>query len=798
MPRLTRRQFLQIGGATLAAGALPNELAQAMELDQGGRSYSYARVALDRKKTAYTVSPFSKLKTPQQIFFEDGKVVSSAGFLDHPATRGRCAPVDLVAHLTASDPDRLLFPLKRDGKRGEGRWKKITWQQALEEIAKGMQAATAKSASAVWLLRGEDSSDGAWKRFMNTVGSPSVVGLTDDASKKAGQMATWGEEMEVPDFANARYVLNFGSNLMETFPAYAGALADGRADKRAKLVTFDPRLSMTAGRSDEWVPVLPGSDGVVALAMANVIMQEGLADTAFINAWTNVKADVLAKHLAQFTPEMAEQESGVKAETIRRIAIEFASEKPATVFSYRGASSHANGTETERACMLLPIITGNIEVKGGYCLPRRIKWDEVKPVPSEPSRHAAESRPALFPYAARSGQAKVGVLFSYGCNPAHNAAAAPYWSEALKDEKAVPLAVAIGTHMSETAALADIVLPEASYLECNEPVSSPSLFPWLAVRTPVVDLPGEVRELKVILRDIVQAVDKDGHRGMKKYWEFENAEEWLAKSLEGIAALKADGGIDTVKDNGVWPAYGSLDAKTGKVLDKDGKPLRAEYGKYKKAGFATASKKIEIATSASRKGGAEGMPSWRKPANLAPAGDKAKLFLVTFAPPSHAAIASANNKYLVEKTHFNHCQINKKTAQGLGIKDGDLVRVTSAVGHLVTRAQVTQSIHPQVVAMAAGFGHTAGGRVARKESRRIPEWEVVAEDRDVRFNLWWEDSGVNVAAIIPAFADAASGSAAMACAVGVEKAAAGDNYGDVKVDAAKHEAFFKKAAGVQS
>lgn len=797
MSRVSRRQFLQIGGAAVAAGTIPKGVANAMELEAGGRSYGYARVAVART-SAFTVSPFGKFKNPQQVFLENGRVVSAAGFLNHPATRGRTSAVDMVAHLTASDPDRLLYPLKREGKRGENRWKKISWDEALGEIGKAVQEAMSKKgAASIWLVRGEDSMDGAWKRFMHTLGSPSVVSLLGDRSKKVGQQMTWGEDLEVPDFANARYILNFGSNLFESFPAHAAAVADGRAEKHAKLVTFDPRMSMTAGLSDEWVPIVPGTDGLVALAMANVIMAEGLADTAFIDAWTNIKADALAKHLRQFTLEMAEQESGIKADVIKRIAIEFASEKPATLFSHGGASSHANGTDTERACMLLPIITGNVEVKGGYCLPRRIHWDDVKPVPPAPAKQLADANAALFPHAAISGRAKVGVLFNYDSNPAHGAAAAPYWRAALQDEKAVPFLVCIGTHMTETAALADIVLPDATYLERNEPVTSPSsLFPWLGVRTPVSAAPEEVRELKVILRDIVRSLDKSGSRGLKKYWEFEATDEWLAKCLDSVPGLKADGGVDTVRDNGLWPNYGSLDNKSGKVLDADGKPLKAEYGKHKKAGFATASKKIEIHSDALKKLGRQPLPAWERPGNLAVASGKEQgaFAFVTFKTAYQAGQGAENNKYLVEKDHFNHCQINKKAARELGIKDGELVRVVSPVGYLVTRARVTQSIHPRVVAMADGHGHSAVGRVATMESRKKPEWVASAEDEDIRYNLWWEDKGVNPSEIMPFFADPVSGAAAMAFVVTIEKAKAEDKYGDIKTDVALHEAFFKKAA----
>ena len=797
MSRVTRRKFLQIGAAAMAAGSVPIKIAGAMETEAGGRAYDYYRVAVERKKTAYTVSPFGKLKNPQQVFLDNGRVVSAGGFLNHPATRGRSSAVDLIAHLTLSDPDRLIYPLKREGKRGENRWKKISWADALKEISKTLRNSTDKNGpDSVWLMLGEDTPDAMWNRFMRTVGSGSIVRLGDDGNKKKGQSLTWGEEIEVPDFAHARYILNFGSNLFETFPTHAAAAADGRADLHAKLVSFDPRMSMTAGLSDEWVPLIPGTDGLVALAMANVIMQEGLADTAFINAWTNVTAEQLAKHLSQFSVEMAERESGVSAATIRRIAVEFATEKPATLFSHRGASSHANGTETERACMLLPIITGNVEVKGGYCLPRRIHWSEISPAPSALKKPPSRGAGAMFPYAAKSGKAKVGVLFNYDTNPAHAAPASSYWREALKDEASVPFFVSIGTHMSETAVLADIVLPDAMYLESNEPVSCPSsLFPWVGARTAVSTPPGEVRELKVILRDIVHALDHDGGKGMKQYWGFKNTEDWLKQCLESIPGLKADGGMDNIRDNGLWPIYGALDHKTGKVLDPKGRPLNAEYGKYKKAGFATASRKIEIRTGGTKNSEQAGLPSWQKAANLAITEGKEKesLYLITFTTAYQAGLAAENNKYMAEKDHQNHCLINKQTAHAIGIADGELVRVVSAVGYLVTRLHASQSIHPRVVGMAGGHGHKAVGRVARAQPRMRPEWVTAGEDPDVHFNLWWEDQGVNPNEIMPFFADPLSGSAAMAFVVRIEKAHAGDRYGDIQADVALHEAFFKKA-----
>jgi len=320
MSKMNRRQFLKVSGAAAVAAAGLKKQAHAMELGKGEQSYNYARVAAKREP-AYTVSPYAKLKSPLEVFVEGGnKVVKVQGHPVHIASRGRSKALDLVSHESLTDPDRIMQPMRRSGKRGEGKWKNIGWDEALVEIAKRIDAAD--SADAVSLVIGEDGGGSEFKRFMDTLGSSSIYKMAGDTNKKAGQQLTWGEDIETPDFANSRYVLNFGSNIFETFEPFAQTLVDGRTDNHAKLITFDPRMSMTAGKSDEWVPIVPGTDGLVALAMANVIMQEGLADRAFINKWTNYSADELAAHLEQFTLEMAEEESGISADRIRKIAIE--------------------------------------------------------------------------------------------------------------------------------------------------------------------------------------------------------------------------------------------------------------------------------------------------------------------------------------------------------------------------------------------------------------------------------------------------------------------------------------------
>ncbi len=163
------------------------------------------------------------------------------------------------------------------------------------------------------------------RRFLNAYGTSSVLieQAVRRANKWVAQEMTWGASYDIPDAANSKYILNFGANPYETHAHYVPLIQriiDGRMNG-AKLITFDPRLSNTAGKSDKWFPIRPGTDAIVALAMANIIMQRGLYDRDFIETWLNYRPDLLTKHLSQFTPEAAEQESGVKASEIVRIAV---------------------------------------------------------------------------------------------------------------------------------------------------------------------------------------------------------------------------------------------------------------------------------------------------------------------------------------------------------------------------------------------------------------------------------------------------------------------------------------------
>lgn len=839
-PKITRRTFLQASAGTTAAAALAPRMLHAMENELGGKDFSPVTAA--ERKAIPINCHVCNIQDGAIAFVENDRVVKLEGNPEHVSTRGRLCAKGNSGMWYSYDPDRILYPLKRVGARGEGKWKRITWEEALTEVAEKLDAAIKEDPNTIMLKWGRNRTGGTLERFMKTLGSATVLNHTSvcESSKKVGQEPTWGPDIETPDFANAKYVLNFGSNILEA--AYfhnplSQRIAEGRVDNHMRIVTFDVRLSNTAGFSDEWIPVFPATDGAVALAIGHVILREDLQDSEFIDTWTNVTVDELKAHYAQFTPEWASKISGVPVQTIERIAREFATTKPATLFTYRGPAKHLYGSYNEKACMMLPIMTGNVEKRGGYCLPRGMGWPQPNPQPPGPKQDSVLAHPPEYPLAAHKvshlvpfwiaeGRQKINVAFTYQDNPVYtNPGAQAVWGKLYRDEKLIPYFISMSSHMGEETALADIILPDCPYLERWEPESMPnSLWPWLGIRQPVHKSLGESRENRVLLRDIIWKLDPDGARGMKQFWDFKDGEDYMRHHFDNVPGLKEAGGLDFLKKHGVWPIYGTLDPRTGKVTDKTGREIQAEYGLYKKelsaadmegamvdghglitrngaaigiqrngrnyVGFPTPNRVINVRVDAWAEYGFNPMPTFKRiPWHETMKDDE--MILSTFKLNVHKQSRTAAVKWLAEIAHSNPAWMNPDTARKLGVKTGDLVRVESPVGYLVTKAYVTEGIHPKVISIATGFGHWEYGRLATLKLKDKPAFGG-AEDPDLN-NVWWDDKGVHPNAIIPAVADPIGGSQGWYdTVVKVTKAGPEDKYGDVHGDWDKHYAAYKE------
>jgi len=741
MSKISRRDFLKIGAASLVALAAEYEfmtLVGAQEPLGGGKSVSRT-TGVPRHPV-----PSTCLLCPARCgiigFLEDNILVKIEGNPRDPNSRGRLCARGQAGIQQVYNPDRLLFPMKRKGARGSGEWQPISWDEACSEVAdKLCQVRAGGHPEHFVFAAGIQGLSGIARRFLRAFGTPNVIeeATLYRANKETAQELTWGAQIDVNDVAHTRYMLNFGANPYEAHALYLGfvqRIIEGRM-KGAKLVTFDPRLSNTAGKSDEWFPLQPGTDGVVALAMANVIMQLNLHDEDFLETWTNYPAQDLAVHLRKYTPEMAEEISGVAAADIRRIAIEFATTKPATTISAGGVTMHRNGVQNERAIALLNIITGNVDVKGGWCLPRTYRFGEPEPIPPTPTQSDPLARHRVaqgMMSAIKEGKQSLQVLMSYGYNPAYLDPQSTLSAQVLADESLIPYHVAMDSFMSESAALADLVLPAATYLESWGLHSVPAceMVPFVTVQQPVVAPQGQSLPFDQVCIELAQRIGG----GMEDYFAFGTVEDYIKTAIASINGLVEAGGLDYLKDYGVW-------------FDPMAEP---DYTAYEKDGFLTPSGKIQVYSARLAEQGFSPLPTYEPIPNHGEMGED-ELFLITFQWNVHTYGITASSMWLSEIVHDSPLWINKETARERGIKRGDLVEVRSSVGSVTARAFPVQGIHPRVVAIGGSCGHSGYGRVAqaRKFESRDPNTRLI----------WWEKggNGVNPSSLIPVASDPIGG-----------------------------------------
>lgn len=780
MRSISRRDFIKLGAASAAVVALESQLHPiayaAEQLIEGGRSVNRTS-GLPR-----AFLPSTCMQCPAGCgiigYVEESRVVKIGGNTKHISNQGTLCARGQAGINAVYDPERLLSPMKRAGARGSDSWEHISWDQALEEVggALGALKSTGNPRNFLFLTESLDE-DYLGQRFTHAFGSPNAIGSTGDfdANKLVADELTWGASGDTPDVENAKYILIFGANPLESNPMYVGIarrLVNGVRDNQGKLVVFDNRLTNTTAMSNETYYANPGTLGLVALTMANVIMQEGLYKREFIEQWTNVTPEQLTQHLAQYTPERAEAEAGIEATVIRTVATEFASTAPATTFTDAKLSNHRSGVQNERAVMLLSIITGNIDVQGGLCLPREYDLSEPQPAPPTPAPSALSNPPEL-PFASQQAIAgtfkqirdrveNVGVLMTHSVNPAYSNPDIGLVEDVLMDENLIPFHVAVTPFLSETAVYADIILPESTYLESSdiEVRPSPELVPFVALRQPVVPPLKETRSFFDISKELASRI----RGGMEQYFNFKRVDDYLRARISGIEGLQKAGGLDYLKQHGVW-----YDPRS-----------RPDYESFKQDGFTTPSGKIEVNSERLAGSGFASMPTY-EPVTFMYQLDERDMVLTIFDTAIQTDWKTGNCMWLDEILHDNPVWINPDTAQDLGIEDGDSIKLTrpNNVGEAKERsvtstAYLTEGIHPKVVAMANGVGHTAMGRIAQAEEIPYDDPPPVLRDPNTEL-IWWghgghASHGVNAKRIVPISLDPIGG---------------GEAWGDMVVTIAK-------------
>lgn len=696
----------------------------------------------------------------------NGKLVKIEGNKLHPINQGTLCPKGQIGTYILYDPDRITGPLKRTspkkGLREDPQFVQVSWEHALNDIAARMRRLREEGLShTVGILGGRyrgQSHDVAAK-FLTLYGSPNDLGhssICADASKTAHYALDGNLSYSAYDWDNCNYFLNFGAGLLEAWRpttrlirAY-GHMRRGRP-VRAKIVTFDTRLSVSASKSDEWFPVLPGSDGAIALAMAHVILTEGLwnkdfigdfiaqdkkFDTGYITEpgdfkeqWTLGIVAWWNDILKDFTPEKAAAISGVAAKHIRRIAREFAATPGAIAAGERGAGAYTNGTYNRMAIHALNGLVGSMYSRGGVMYqqkPPYAKW----PVDEKEFTDDIAKEHAKFPKIDKSGSKEwpmakavyqniadnhanrdpygLRMIFTYYTNPLFSTPHPQRFERAFKDV----FIVESSSYLSETSLYADYILPDHSYLEkwLDDPIYPSLGYAATGLRQPVVKPLYNTRNFMDVLIDI-------GKRLGGKTGEYFTA----IGSFEGLirhVSTGLDMPFEEWRKKGVWvgPAYPYIQ-KTG-AFYKNGKMMTPE--EVKKDLFKTDSGKFEFRSSKLAGKGFNPYPHYEKPRFAG--GKEYDLHISTPKLITHAEGRGANVPLLqasfdvATKSGWKSVlQISPKAAIKRGIADGAWVWIESPVGKIKVRAKYFEGCHPKVVVLPFERGHAAYGRYAKNK-----------------------------------------------------------------------------------
>ncbi len=638
---------------------------------------------------------------PTEVYVRDGKVVYHKGNPDSPNNIGsRCAK-GMASWYVSQDPDRLKYPMLRTNPKGEpGQFERISWDEAYNFVAERLKRISEKwGPEAVALTCHHDPNTIFYHHLLKDLyGSPNMYAHTSgcEQDRRAACLTLFGHVFPMHDFVNSRYVILWGMNMLGANQGLWESRALLEAKKKGcKLVVVDPNFTETAQKADEWIPVKPGTDAALALAMCYAIFDENLHDKEFCEKYCE-GASGFRDHLWEkgYTPDWAAKITGIDAETITRIAREFATTKPAMSAIFKGSGYYTNGHDAGRACYILDAITGQVDGPGNLYLkdwaplgaPVAIS-ESALAKPSKDPLHVAMGYPlapdlpnSRLPDAVIDGDPyPVKGLFVQATNPVMSD---PNRDRVKEMFKHLELAVSCELYMSETSLECDIVLPETSFYEQAEIRQGMWLGPEVVLCQPAVSPVGEAKPPYEIVKGIAEKM------GWGEHFPYEKWEDWGELMMKDVPMS-----LDELKTKGFW---------AGGVT----------YNRVPN-GLPTPSGKIEVYSKDYEKHGHNPYPEYSERSVLP---DDDYPLQVTHSKLSmHCNIVTQNNPYLMEICGENWVEVNSSDALKYGIRDGQDVIIESPKDKIRIKAKVTEGLVPGCISIrhGHGFGHWAMGSVAK-------------------------------------------------------------------------------------
>ena len=618
---------------------------------------------------------------------------------DHPINQGGLCVRGQAAIQLTYHPDRITGPLKRSGARGSGEWKPVTWDEAIAELVSQLDGIAGQPTELTCLARPRRSRRlELMTAFLRGFGAQAPLPFEvfdDNVLRRANAISFGREQLPTYDLARSRYVIGFGADFLGTWNspvaqnAGYGAMRQGHPQTRGTFVQVEARMSLTGASADEWVPIKPGTEGVLALGLAHVILANKLRpDTA---ARAGGAIDGWSGGLSPYSPADVEKITGVAAKRIERLARELVEHGPAVAIVGGAPLAHTNGLFTALAVNALNGLLGAVGQPGGLSFMPQPASSSPEPPRAEPARE----RDSFLP--------PTKVLLIDGVNPVFGSRKALKARDAVL---AVPFIVSFSSFIDDTSILADLILPDHSFLESwtDSLPESGAAVAVVNVSAPVMRPLHNTRATPDVLIEVAGKLKKPIALPWKTF------DEMLKASMPEAA----------------WTAA----QKNGFASEKDGLKANPE----------------------SR------IPTTARPAMYeAPQFDgDANTYPFHFLPYASQALYDGSLAHLpwlqelpdplTSAMWSSWVEINPATAARLNIEQGDVVEITSTQGSVRASAMIFPGIAPDVIAMPVGQGHESFTRYADK--RGVNPIAILAPVAETGTGGWaWAATRVRIARV---------------------------------------------------
>jgi anaerobic selenocysteine-containing dehydrogenase len=789
---ISRRRFLQATGAAGAAGAAGFGL---QTLSAGPVAESHAQAV--KEQAGYKITKSICHQCPARcgidVYTTNGRVHSIYGSSEHPISNGKLCPKGPIGTYILYDPDRFKSPMKRTnpkkGRDEDPNFVPISWDEALNTVAERLNMLREKGESHRFALcygRGWGAScAGLLGPFGSLYGSPNVpIGhssMCSDGSILSKQATDGNASYNAYDYRNANMLLMFGVGFLEAFRPYNhnmqvwGYIRGDRVPK-TRVTAIDVHMNTTLAGSDRALLIKPGTDGALALAIAHIILTQGLWDRAFVGdfkdgrnlfktgtgnidpaafdeKWVKGLVEWWNIELKDRTPKWAADITTIPERDIIDTAREFGSTRPAIALFERGAHSHTNGVFNGMAIHTLNALVGSLFAKGGLMYQMGPSYGAMPVKPDDYQDEYAKTGPwKQFPRIDLKGHEdgyllaknmlqevgpnslagkpyKLDTVMFYLTNPVWSAPNGQVWEKALAEL----FVIETSPFPSESSMLADLILPDHTYLERMQdaPTYPFEGYPMTQMRTPAVKPLYDTK----YYGDTLIEIGKRMKGPMGEYYKaLNNSENVIRHLAKGFEKEPGDNGVDSFEkwmQQGVWykKPY-KWQQRGGEFFEWDGqgynkamtptevkeKLFKTESGKFEIRSGYLEKKADWIAAKTGRDKARLMFPQWEEPKH--PGGGD--LYMVTPKVPLHAEGRSANLPQVISLAQPTmggrntiYIEIHPETAKQRGIANGAKVRIKSAVGSIEGYCKYYEGVRPDTLVFPMEHGHWAHGRWAK-------------------------------------------------------------------------------------